>query len=368
MNRFLAFVKKEFRHIFRDYRTMLMLFAMPIAQILIFGYVISNDIKNAKIGILDHSKDAVTREITQKLVASGYFVPNAILANENEIEPAFKKEQIRMAVVFAPNFAQTLEKDKRANVQLIADASDVNSASLLVNYATGIIQKYQIQTNNNVPGGITISSEVRMLYNEALDGVYMSVPGIMGMVLILVSAMMTSLSITREKEFGSMEVLLISPLNPLQIILGKVAPYVTLAFINALSILALGVFLFGVPILGNLALLLFACFLYILLGLSLGIFFSTIAKNQQVAMFLSLFVLMLPTVLLSGFIFPIANMPWPLRILSGILPPQYFITLIKAIMLKGNGITLVYKEILILCGYIVLFVALSVKKFKIRLE
>ena len=368
MKRFLAFVKKEFRHIFRDYRTMLMLFAMPIAQILIFGYVISNDIKNAKIGILDHSKDAVTREITQKLLASGYFLANAELTTENDIEPAFKKEQIKMAVVFPPNFAQNLERDQNVQVQLIADASDVNSANLLVNYASGIIQKYQMQIKGNTPSGIILNSEVRMLYNENLDGVYMSVPGIMGMILILVSAMMTSLSITREKEYGSMEVLLISPLNPLQIILGKVTPYVTLAFINAVSILALGVFLFGVPIVGSLALLLFACFLYILLGLSLGIFFSTIAKNQQVAMFLSLFALMLPTVLLSGFIFPIANMPLPLRILSGILPPKYFIIVIKAIMLKGVGITVIWKELLIMCGYIVLFVALSVKKFKIRLE
>ncbi len=368
MKRFLAFVKKEFLHIFRDYRTMLMLFAMPIAQILILGYVISNDIKNAKIGILDHSKDAVTREITNKLVQSGYFLPSAILTKEADIEPAFKKEQIKMAVVFAPNFAESLEKNKKAEVQLIADASDVNSATLLVNYATGIVQKYQVQINGNKPNSIMINSEVQMLYNKSLDGVYMSIPGIMGMILILVSAMMTSISITREKEFGSMEVLLISPLNPFQIILGKVTPYITLAFLNAVSILLLGVFLFGVPIMGSLALLLFACFLYILLGLSLGIFFSTIAKNQMVAMFLSLFALLLPTVLLSGFIFPIANMPLPLRVLSSLLPPQYFIIIVKAVMLKGVGITYIWKEVLILCGYITLFVGLSVKKFKVRLE
>nr|WP_321409212.1 ABC transporter permease [uncultured Carboxylicivirga sp.] len=364
MNRFIAFVKKEFLHIFRDYRTMLILFIMPIVQILIFGFAITTEIKDASIAILDKSKDEVTRELTQKMLSSGYFKNDAYLTDESQIEPAFNDQRVKMVVVFEPEFSQNLQKTGTAHVQLVCDASDPNSARMLSQFADGIFTSYT--TSSGVPMGI--QPEVRMFYNEALEGVYMSIPGIMAMILMLVSAMMTSISITREKEFGSMEVLLISPLKPLQIILGKVTPYVLMALINAVSILALGYWVFGVPVKGSIVLLLIECLLFTILALSLGILISTVAKNQMVAMFMSMFALMLPVILLSGFIFPVENMPLPLRILSNIIPPKWFIIIVKTIMLKGGGLFYVWKETLILIGFVVLFVTLSVKKFKIRLQ
>lgn len=363
MNRFIAFVKKEFLHIFRDFRTMLILFIMPIAQILIFGFAITTEINDASIAILDKSKDEVTRELTEKLLGSGYFQLESNLQNESEIEPSFTGKRVKMAIVFGPQFSQKLAKEGVANVQLVCDASDPNVARILAQYAERIFLSY---TANSQIGGI--QPEVRMYYNENLDGVYMSIPGIMALILMLVSAIMTSISITREKEFGSMEVLLISPLKPLQIILGKVTPYVVMALINTVSIIAMGYWVFGVPVKGSLILLFMECLLYTIMALSLGILISTVAKNQIVAMFVSMFALMLPVILLSGFIFPVDNMPLPLQIISNIIPPKWFIIIVKTIMLKGGGFLNVWKETLILMGFTAFFITLSVKKFKIRLE
>ncbi|MCU4175463.1 ABC transporter permease [Carboxylicivirga sp. N1Y90] len=363
MNRFLAFVKKEFLHIFRDVRTMMILFIMPIAQILIFGFAITTEIKNASIAILDKSKDEVTRELTQKLLASDYYTVSDYLSSEAEIESSFTKGRNKMVVVYEPQFAQNYEKNGVAKVQLLCDASDPNTARILSQYATGIFASYGEMAQSN-----GIQAEVRMYYNENLDGFYMSIPGIMAMILMLVSAMMTSISITREKELGSMEVLLISPLKPIQIIFGKVTPYILMAIVNILSILALSYWVFNVPVKGSMALLLFECILFTVLALSLGILISTVAKNQMVAMFMSLFALMLPVILLSGFIFPIDNMPLVLQWLSNIIPPKWFIIIVKTIMLKGGGLAHVWKETLILVAFIVVFVGLSVKKFNVRLQ
>ena len=368
MLRFLGFVKKEFFHIFRDVRTMLVLFGIPVIQLLIFGYVVTNEIRDIKIAIFDQSKDEVTLEITNKIISSGYFKLKKNLDNINNIEDIFRQGYVKEVIVFEPDFARNFEREGRAHVQLIADASDANTANLIVNYTQGIIRDYVNKTNADSSVPIKIEPEVRMIFNEGLKGVYMFVPGTMALILMLVSAMMTSISIAREKEMGTMEVLLVSPLKPIQIVTGKVIPYVFFAFINAVTIIVLGHFVFGMPIKGNVVFLLAESFLFISMALSLGILISTVAKSQQVAMFISVFVLMLPALLLSGFIFPIENMPVILQWFSYIMPPKYFIIIVKNIMLKGTGITFVWKETLILFGMMILFIALSVKKFKIRLE
>ncbi|MFT3739231.1 MAG: ABC transporter permease [Breznakibacter sp.] len=368
MNQLVAFIRKEFKHIFRDYRTMMILFVMPVAQLLIFGYVVSTDIREVHVGILDHAKDNASREITQKLVSSGYFKVDDVLDNDREIEPAFKRGRLKMVVVFEPGFSQRLEKEGRAAIQFITDASDANTARLLTAYGSGIVQAYANDLSAQ-KGTITgIQTQVRMFYNEELLGVFMSVPGLMALILMIVSAMMTSISITREKEFGSMEVLLISPLRPSQIIIGKVTPYLLLAFINALTILAMGHWVFQMPVYGSLPLLLGVTTLFTLVGLSLGIFISTVAANQLVAMFISMFALMLPTILLSGFIYPVENMPWPLQLLSHVMPPKWFIIAVKRIMLQGGGIAYVWKEVLVLVGFVVFFILLSIKKFQVRMK
>lgn len=368
MKQFFGFVRKEFYHIFRDIRTMLVLFGIPIAQLLIFGFVVTNEVKDIKIAIYDQSKDDVTLQISNKIISSGYFILEQNLDHISNIEDIFRKGDVKEVIVFEPDFAKKLEREGVANVQLLADASDANTANLIVNYTTAIIMDYIQKENQLIDQPLKIDTEVRMVFNESLKSVYMFVPGTMALILMLVSAMMTSISIAREKEMGTMEVLLVSPLKPVQIIVGKVIPYVTLAFVNAISIIVLGYFVFGMPLKGSIVLLLLESFLFISMALSLGIFISTMAKSQQVAMFISIFALMLPTLLLSGFIFPIENMPIILQWISKLMPPKYFIIIIKNIMLKGTGFMYIWKETLILFVMMLFFIALSVKKFKIRLE
>ena len=364
-----AFVKKEFFHIFRDYRSMVILFGMPVVMVLLFGFAITNDINNAKIGILDHSKDEVTREITQKLLSSGYFMLEANLQSNTEIETFFEQGWVKAVVVFEPDFAKKMEEKSGASVQVILDASEPNTASILGNYCGGIINTYVLQrmkAQMKVPVSIQVDS--RMLYNPEVKSVYMFVPGVITILLMLVSAMMTSISITREKELGTMEALLVSPLKPYQIILGKVIPYVLLSFINLIVILLLARFVFIMPVQGSVPLLLGESLLFIVMSLALGILISTISKTQQQAMLLSMFALMLPTILLSGFIFPVENMPVILQWISHVMPSKWFIIIVKSIMLKGTGLAYFWKETLIIFGMTLFFIGLSVKKFKIRLE
>lgn len=368
MKRFIGFIRKEFYHILRDGRTMIILFGMPVAQMLLFGFVITNEIKNVNIAVLDKSRDNISMEISSKILSSGYFRLYGYLNNDSQIEDYFRQGNVNVVMVFEKDFEKKLMSEGTVNIQLIADASDANLAQMVINYTSSIIMDYSNSLNKNVSIPMHIVPEVRLLYNEELKGVYMFVPGIMAMILMLISALMTSISIVREKELGSMEVLLVSPLKPLQIIVGKVTPYVALSFINAVVIILLGYVVFGMPVKGNVILLLAESILFIILALSLGILISTLTKSQQSAMFISMFALMLPTILLSGFIFPIENMPRIMQWLCYIMPPKYFIIIIKNIMIKGTGIAFIWQETLILAGMTVLFILLSVKKFKIRLE
>jgi len=341
---------------------------MPILQLLIFGYVISNEIKDAKIGIYNPSGDYLSMELTTKLTSSGYFIPEMILNSQQEIEPALRSGKVRMVVAYQPDFAQKFFKEGISSVQLITDASDPNTATLLVNYATAIVNDFAVQKGISGQSTTPFDIRVRMLYNQDMKSVFMFVPGTMALILMLITAMMTSISIAREKELGTMEILLVSPLRPTQIILGKVLPYVGLAFTNSLVILLMGYTVFGLPMRGSLGLLIGVCFIFILLALSLGILISTAVKTQQIAMFISMVGLLLPTILLSGFIFPIENMPKILQWLSVIMPPRWFISAIKTIMLKGEGILFVWKEMLIMFSMSILFIVISIKKFKVRLE
>jgi len=367
MKRFWGFVIKEFYHIFRDVRTLVVLFGIPIAEILIFGYVITNEIKDVRIAILDQSKDEVTKKISSKILSSGYFILHQNLEKSSEIGEVFRQGSVREVVVFEPDFARKLGNNQPAGLQIIADASDANTANLIVNYTSAIIGDF-IRENDGATLPMQIVPQIRMYYNENLKGVYMFIPGTMALILMLVSALMTSISITREKEFGSMEVMLVSPLRPVQIVLGKVAPYFALSFINVVVIILLGYFVFGVPVQGSVALLLAVSMLYITMALSVGIMISTMTSSQQSAMFVSMLSLILPTMLLSGFIFPIENMPRILQWLSYIIPAKWYIIAIKHIMLKGTGVMYIWKEILILIAMTLFFIAVSIRKFKIRLE
>ncbi|MFH0865356.1 MAG: ABC transporter permease, partial [Bacteroidota bacterium] len=287
MKKFLGFIKKEFCHIFRDNRTVIVLFGMPIVQIMLFGYAINTDLKDAHIAILDQSKDEITTKLTQKIVSSGYFKLNANLYSVSDIEPNFKTGKIKEVIIFEENFAKKLKKDGIASIQLIADASDPNNANLIVSYTSAIINSFQMELIGEQLMPFQIKPQVRMYYNPEMKSVFMFIPGIITILLMLVSAMMTSISIAREKELGTMEVLLVSPLKPALIIAGKVIPYILLAFINSITIILLGKFIFGMQIAGSYFLLLAVCLLFITTALSLGIFISTVSKGQMTAMLIS---------------------------------------------------------------------------------
>lgn len=368
MKRFIGFVRKEFYHIFRDKRSMFILFGMPIAQILLFGFAITNEINNVEIGILDKSKDHETLKIINKINASEYFTIENVVENENEIESVFKKGEVKAFLVFEEGFAENLHALHLGKIQVITDATEPNTANTIVNYIQSIIQLYQQDLNSTSAPGVQIDIQTRMFYNAELKSVFNFLPGVMTVILMLVSAMMTSISITREKELGTMEILLVSPLKPVQVVVGKVFPYIFLSIINALVILILGVTVFGMPIEGSLILLAFETVLFIITALSLGILISTIAETQQAAMMISLMGLMLPVILLSEFIFPISSMPALLQYISHFIPAKWFIIILKGIMLKGVGLIYLWKETLILVVMAVFLIGLSIKKYKIRLE
>ena len=258
---------------------MIILFGIPIIQLMLFGTVITNEIKDARIAIYDQSKDEMTKEITSKLLSSGYFLLDQNLQTTNDIEAILKKGRVKEVLVFGSDFSRKLKREGKADIQIIADASDPNLAKMLTSYTTGIINDYIFKEMGDLHLPMQIEPEVRMIYNENLQSVYMFVPGIMAMILMLISAMMTSISITREKELGTMEILLVSPLRPVQIILGKVTPYLLLSIINAFVILGIGHFIFGVPIKGSWVLLMGESVLFILMALCLGIMISSLSKT-----------------------------------------------------------------------------------------
>lgn len=368
MKKFSGFIRKEFYHIFRDKRSLFILFGMPIAQILLFGFAITNEINNVDIAILDHSKDVETQKIIDKIKSSPYFKIENQIDNEKDIESEFKKGKVKAVLIFEPNFSKNLATKKIAIIQAVTDATEPNVANTIANYTAAVIKNDPSQKNKSTSSQNKLEVQSRMFYNPELKSVFNFVPGVMTVILMLVSAMMTSISITREKELGTMEILLVSPLKPFQVIIGKVFPYIFLSIINAIVILVLGFFVFKMPINGSLFLLMCESILFILSALSLGILISTISNSQQTAMMLSLMGLMLPVIILSGFIFPISSMPMPMQVISNIIPAKWFIIIVKAIMLKGVGIQYIWKETLVLVGMTVFYIALSIKKYKIRLE
>lgn len=367
MKNYINFIRKEFKHILRDKLTLLILFGIPIAQMIIFGYVVKDEIKNISFAVLDMSKDDVTKELVSKMQGSGYFILEQELSSVKQIEEAFKKGKIREVIVFEQNFAQKLQTENIANVQIIADATDANTAKLITGYTQGLIQKY-LQKLNNTTIPYQINVQERMLFNPNMNSSNMFVPGIMSLILMLISAMLTSLSIAREKELGTMSILLISPLKPSEIIIGKLVPYFILSAINGLTVLLIGHFVFSVPISGNIFLLIGVILLYTLLSLSLGLLISTASATQESAVFVSMFALMLPSMLLSGFIYPIENMPLWLQAICQLVPPKWFLSAIKAIMLKGVGLRFIWKEVTVLSVMTLFFIAAGIKKFRIREE
>ncbi|WP_045457710.1 ABC transporter permease [Sporocytophaga myxococcoides] len=368
MKQFLVFVRKEFYHVLRDKKTLLILFGMPVVQILLFGFALTNEVKDSPIVVVDYARDEASQSIITRLGASRYFKLERNVLSQKELIQSFRDGKIKAAVVFPDHFNENLEHMNKAQIQILADASDPNTATLVTNYVSAIVRDYLSDRMELMAVPYQIIPEVRMLYNPQLLGAPNFVPGVMALVLMLVCVMMTAISIVKEKEMGTMEVLLVSPFQPFLVILSKAIPYIALSLVNLGAILTLSTFLLELPVRGSLMLLIGESTLFIICCLSLGILISIKAKSQQVAMMISLVGMFLPTVLFSGYMFPIENMPLPLQIISNIVPSKWYYIIVKSVMIKGVGFMYIWRETLVLIGITIVFLLISLKSFKIRLE
>ncbi len=360
MKQFTTFVKKEFLHILRDRWTTIILLLLPVVILILFGYMMTTEVKNTRFVIFDPVYNSDTRAVAERLSHSEYFIFEGYLDNTDQFDEVFRRGEAGLAVVFAED-----------QVQLMADGSDPNTASTLVMYASNIISAYiheqaEIQ-NGNLLQINSFAPQVKLLYNPSLKGAYNFVPGVMGMILMLICAMMTSVSIAREKENGTMEILLVSPMKPLQIILSKVVPYFVISIVNLGTILLISYFIMDVPVRGSFGLLVIVSLLFIFVSLSMGLLISSVVEKQMVALLISGMVMMLPVIMLSGMLFPVENMPWFLRWLSQIIPAKWYIIAIKKIMIQGVGLQAVAKEMAVLGFMAVVLVSASLKSFKYRL-
>lgn len=364
MNQFISFVIKEAKHIMRDRRTMLILFGMPVVMMLIFGFAITTDIKNVKVAIVTSSMDTRTQQIVQRIDASEYFDVTHTVATPQEAKKLMAAHEVNFAIAFSNDFGDSRYSNE-AGVQFIADYTDPNMAEQQVSYAQQIVMEQLLQTSqtHRQPAAHT-----KLLYNPQMKSAYNFVPGIMGMLLMLICAMMTSVSIVREKERGTMEVLLVSPVKPLYIMIAKAVPYFVLSFLILISVLIISKYVLAVPIAGNLLSILGISLLYILLSLALGLLISVVARTQVVALLMSGMLLIMPAMMLSGMIYPIESMPEVLQYLSAVIPTRWYVSAMKKLMIMGVDIEMVYKEFAVLAAIAIVLTGIALKKFKIRLS
>jgi len=356
MKQFWSFVIKEAKHILRDKRTMLILFGMPVVMMLLFGFAITTDVKNVRTVVVTSQMDHQTRQAVERLAQSEYFTIVATAGTPREAERMIRSQKADMAVVFASDFAS-----KKSGLQLIVDGSDPNMAQQWATFATAVL-------TSAVANSSFFILHSSLLYNPQMKSAYNFVPAIMGMLLMLICAMMTSISIVREKERGTMEVLLVSPVRPLMVIVAKAVPYLVLAFVILIVILLMARYVLGVPLAGSLFWIVMVSILYILLALSLGLLISNVAQTQLVALLLSAMVLLMPVVMLSGMMFPVESMPQVLQWIAAVVPPRYYIEAMRKLMIMGVGIGDVMKEVIVLAAMTAALLAVSLKKFNVRLE
>lgn len=374
MKQFISFVIKEMRHIQRDKRTMLILFGMPVVMMLLFGFAISTDVKNVRTIVVTSSLDHQTQQCVEALGANEYFNILYKVHTPAEAEQLIRNQKADIAVVFGQDYAS-----KHSGIQVITDGADPNMAQMYANYTTQILSQSSIRSAdlqsaaNNEQASLAKASPLntvstKLLFNPQMRSCYNFVPGIMGMLLMLICAMMTSISIVREKERGTMEVLLVSPIRPLMIIIAKVVPYLLLAFTILVSILLISRYILEVPVAGSLFWIFVVSGIYILVALSLGLLISTVAKTQLVALLASAMMLMLPSILLSGMMFPVESMPVILQYVSAVIPPRYYISAMRKLMIMGVSIDKVTHEVIVLLIMLAVLLTAALLNFKKRLE
>ncbi|MGM9792336.1 MAG: ABC transporter permease [Candidatus Cryptobacteroides sp.] len=369
MKEIMAFIRKEFMHIFRDLRTMLIVLVMPVVQIVLFGFAISTEVHNAVIDVVGDVHDPAVQRIVERIDNNEYLQIGKILSSPSEIDARIHKGKAIAAVCFDSDFDSKLNTGQKAVIHVVCDGTDPNTSQVVTGYIRGVLATEQVELIAQKTGQTAVSMRpnVQLMYNPAMNSSYNFVPGVMGLILMLICSMMTAVSIVREKELGTMELVLVSPVKPFWIILSKIVPYLVLSAINFVSVLLLAHYVMGVPVNGSLALLSFEALLFIGSSLGIGLLISIISKTQQTAMLLCGMGLTMPTMMLSGIIFPCESMPVALQVFSDIIPAKWFIIIVKRIMIQGAGLSAVLKETLILGGMMVFLLGLSIKKFKNRL-
>ena len=366
MRAFIGFVRKETLHLLRDRQTLAILILLPVIQVLFFGFAVRTDVRDIAIAVVDPTPDVATQELRERIAASDRFHIVSVAAGAQGLERQFREGTVRQALVLPTDVERRLGRGDSLPVQLLTDGSDPNTGGIMQSYATATVERWHREIAP-AGGALRIDPQVRMRYNPTLESSHLFVPGLVAFVLTIVSALMTAISISREKETGTMEMLLVSPIRPTAIVAGKVMPYIVLGFVSVLLVLVAARTVFGVPLRGSLVLLLAESGLYIVTALALGIVISTKAPNQRTAMIAALAGLMMPTLLLSGFIFPLDSMPEILQWLSYLVPARWFLTIVRGIMIKGAGLATLWQETLILFGMTLLLLAKGSRGLAIRL-
>lgn len=372
---FISFVKKEFSHILRDTRTLMVLLVMPVVMILLFGFALSTELKSVKVAVYAPSMDIITERIVTQVDASPYFTVSHYIKERSGFERVMLSNKAQVIIAFEENFYHRVVHDGQGAIQILVDGTDMNIGQMASFYLNSIIascrqelmMESMLNATETLLPPVMINVNTKMLYNPQMKSSFNFVPGVMGMILMLVCAMMTSVSIVREKQRGTMEVLLVSPVKPVSIILAKAIPYFTLSVVNLVTIIFLSVNLLKVPLSGSLFWVIVVSMLFIMVSLSLGIFVSTIVNTQEEAILISSMVFMLPTLLLSGMLFPIESIPVVLQYVSHFIPAKWYIEAMKVMMIQGLDIRYCMDSVLILCGFLVVIVSASILTFKNRL-
>ena len=374
MKEFFAFVRKEFLHIFRDRRTLLVLIGLPTALIVLFGFAISTEIRNVDVGLFTVEDHIAITRLMDRIDRSEYFTYIGAYRSEAALDEAMRRGEIDAALVFGKDFAGSLYKPGGACVSIEVDATNPNNASMEVMYLSRIISDYfredmeAMMLPGTQPASGSLVPELRMLYNPQLKSSYNFVPGIMGLILMLICALMTSVSIVREKETGSMEVLLVSPVRPVNIVVAKMIPYFVISCVVLINILLLTIFVLKVPVAGSFFWMILVSMIYIILSLGIGMLVSSLVKTQIIATLICGMIFIVPVMMFSGMLYPIESMPVPLQWLAQLIPAKWFIEAVRKIMIEGVPVRYVTKEILIITGMAVAFFSAAVIKFKDRLD
>ena len=364
--RIISISRKEFLHIIHDPRSLAIIFVMPVLQLLMFGYALNMEINNIDLAVLDQSRTSISQDLISQFEGSTYFTVFHYDQPISEIEEIFLNRRARVILIIDQDFPKKYQRENFASVQVLIDAADPNAATTIKHYVNNVLMHFNERNNGKLP--LAFDVKPRIWYNPDLKSDYFFIPGLIALILVMISALLTSITVTREKEMGTMEQILVSPIKPIEIILGKVLPYIFLAFMDGVLILILGILIFEIPFIGSILLLLVLSVIYIITALSLGLMISTVVQSQQVAMMVAIAATLLPTIMLSGFIFPLNSMPEILQYISYIVPAKYFLIIIRGIMLKGNTAFQLAGQIIFLVLMTLVLLGNAVRKFSINLE